>query len=805
MKTKIKSIFPSSGSVMTVVAICLAVSTISQTVAAAKAGATEELSSLQMDLGDRKVVLYPPEIDELNGERITARSALSVALPGKTPVFGAARFSAKTVNKKGKVTLSNIFVEDVTLPQTAEDPVGLKQALNRSLEGAQWVFAAEKFNGRVAPGANSAKQDDFAVAPPKIYYEEQPAVLVLVDGEPILKETADKAYQTVVNTAYFIVYDVADRSYYLKGGKWWYRATDLKKEWIVTAPKDAVRKLADAAFKSGDTETDSNIVALRNPPKIILSTEPAELVVVNGAPDYVSIDGTGLLYIDNTESNVLVDVNSQLFYILLAGRWYASPSIKGPWRFVPPEQLPGDFAKIPASSNARDVLVSVPGTGDAENAALAAAVPEIAAVDRHAVSTTATYDGAPRFERIAGTRVAYATNSNIVVLKINGRYFAVDNGIWFEAASSSGPWIVATVVPDEVQDIPPSAPVYQVRYVYVYDYTPEVVYVGYTPGYYCSYVYRGTVVYGTGYYYRPWWGSVYYPYPVTYGFGVHYNPYTGFWGYPVGVSYGWIGFSWFASPFGFWGPAGYMYGYRHGYYHHAAHGYYHGYRHGYHDGYAAGRAPGYRASIGGRPVHASPYTKAGPAVRPTVRPTNSTRHKFASSNSIGSTSRYKNVQRPSNSAAWQKVGRSQTLSESDVVRRAAKPTNAQTTGKQGVTRSRNSSGQNPSADKQPKGNMFHQTAKPVQQPQGSRPAQTVNRTPSTPPSPTPKQSTEGKGSETKSSEPFRSVKAPASSFQNFRSVDRPVKSNPAPSRAPSRPMPSRPSSSPEQSGGRPRR
>jgi hypothetical protein len=51
--------------------------------------------------------------------------------------------------------------------------------------------------------------------------------------------------------------------------------------------------------------------------------------------------------------------------------------------------------------------------------------------------------------------------------------------------------------------------------VKVYDVTPEVVYVGYTPGYYGSYYYHGAVVYGSGWYYTPWYGPYYYPrYPT---------------------------------------------------------------------------------------------------------------------------------------------------------------------------------------------------------------------------------------------------------------------------------------------------
>jgi hypothetical protein len=102
------------------------------------------------------------------------------------------------------------------------------------------------------------------------------------------------------------------------------------------------------------------------------------------------------------------------------------------------------------------------------------------------------------------------------------------------------------------------------------------------------YVYGPTVIYGTGYYYRPWYGAYYYPRPVTYGFGVHYNPYTG-WSLSFGMTFGgpnaWFHVGWGGYPAhrGWWGPVGYHAGYRHGYYHGRAAGYASGYRRGYYD------------------------------------------------------------------------------------------------------------------------------------------------------------------------------------------------------------------------------
>jgi hypothetical protein len=79
--------------------------------------------------------------------------------------------------------------------------------------------------------------------------------------------------------------------------------------------------------------------------------------------------------------------------------------------------------------------------------------------------------------------------------------------------------------------------VYDVRYVDIYDSTPDVVYVGYLPGYLGCYPSYGTVVYGTGYRYRAWRGrNHYYPHRFTWGFHARYNPWLSRWSF--GFSYG---------------------------------------------------------------------------------------------------------------------------------------------------------------------------------------------------------------------------------------------------------------------------
>jgi hypothetical protein len=237
------------------------------------------------------------------------------------------------------------------------------------------------------------------------------------------------------------------------------------------------------------------------------------------------------------------------------------------------------------------VRTSVPGTEESRDALLEQSIPQTAEVSRADTKIEVNFDGQPKFKRVPDTEVSYAENSDKQVMKIGQKFYAVDNGIWFVSDYPEGPYAVSDKRPEEVDDLPADSPVYNTKYVYVYDSTPTTVFVGYTPGYTHAYVYNGVVVYGTGYNYPYWYGSVYYPRPVTYGFNVHYNPYSG-WGFSVGISSGgWIGWGYHPYYRPYWGPCGYRYGYRGGY----GHGYHSGYHQGYNRGMANGYANGYRA------------------------------------------------------------------------------------------------------------------------------------------------------------------------------------------------------------------
>jgi len=187
------------------------------------------------------------------------------------------------------------------------------------------------------------------------------------------------------------------------------------------------------------------------PARVYVSTSPAELIEIKGEPQYSPIPQTQLVYVTNTDRDIFMDVKGQLFYVLLSGRWFQAKTLQGPWSFVSGATLPREFSRIRPESPKGYVLVSVPGTQQAQEAVIANQIPQTAAVKRSEAKLEVRYDGEPKFAPVPGTSMEYAVNTDSEVIHAEGRYWACRNAVWFTSDSPLGPWQVADFIPAEIR------------------------------------------------------------------------------------------------------------------------------------------------------------------------------------------------------------------------------------------------------------------------------------------------------------------------------------------------------------------
>lgn len=522
---------------------------------------------MRLNTSDGLITIYQPQLRSFDGNQIKARAAVSVVAPGQQePVFGAmwmeSRVSTDRVQRT--VRILDVTVTKVRFPAaggvTAEALTNAMRAYNATQNPV--ILSLDQLTAMLQEvQEEKAAANDLSTAPPRILFVEHPAVLVVYDGQPKMMPVANSQLLRAVNTPFFVVQDPATNTYFLKGASFWYSASNPLGPFQPAGQIPAA--VSALATSSGYQDPQAPIAgAPASAVEVFTATEPTELIWTDGAEEMATIPNTDLLYVTNTPSDVFIDINSQQIYVLLSGRWYTAPNHNGPWTYIPPDKLPADFAKLPPNSEKANVLASVAGTQQAKDAVADTYIPQTAAIDRHNFEQPPVqYDGGPSFQPIENCPVQYCVNTPSSVLLFGGRYYCCYNACWYIASAPTGPWDICTAVPAEIYTIPPSCPDYACRYCYVYESTPDVVYVGYTPGYTGCYRFDHVVVYGTGFHYGGWVGHEYFPRPWTFGFGAHYDGYSNHWGFEIGRIHSngewWFGARARDAVGGFFGHGGY--------------------------------------------------------------------------------------------------------------------------------------------------------------------------------------------------------------------------------------------------------
>lgn len=571
---------------LVVSAVCVAQTPASQP-SAAKQPVDSHVWPRTFTKGQDTVVLYQPQVDSWKDHaKIRFRAAFSVTQgDSNTTEYGVAAVQGDTmIDDTARTVLITHLDVAVRFPNMDEAKAApLKAIVKDCLPSLNYLDISLDQVISYMHDTASVKKVDVNLAPPPIFYSDVPAILINYIGQPQFKPVGETQVMFAVNTNWELLLDLASGNYYLLVGNSWMTTADpLNGPW--TAAGQLPASLGTLPDGANWDNVKKNIPGkpLGTVPKVFTSTQPAELIVTQGGPEYSPVPGTRLMYVSNPTMPLFWDMLEQNFYYLVAGRWFRAGELTGPWSAAS-TNLPADFAKIPADGPMGFVLSAVPSTQEARDAVMLASIPHKATINIENTTINVTYDQEPKFVPIEGTEMTYAVNTAYQVIGVNGKYYCCHNGVWFVSNSPTGPWAVCTAVPAAIYTIPPTCPVYNCTYVVMYGTTPTTVTYGYTAGYSGEYVAaNGAMMFGAGYllgsavayngyYYLPpcyysYGCGVYYSYayggfyrwgPWWYGphggcgWGAYYNPATGAWG-RAGYAYGPAGAHWGAQGYNPW-------------------------------------------------------------------------------------------------------------------------------------------------------------------------------------------------------------------------------------------------------------
>jgi hypothetical protein len=226
------------------------------------------------------------------------------------------------------------------------------------------------------------------------------------------------------------------------------RAADYQKVLERRLPRDVARisldrvqaALAVTEAQRGGAATPQSVK--NDPPRVIFSTAPALLVLVDGKPVRRQVEGTSITLhrVVNSWALILVDQKGGKHYLRAVGRWFEAGTLDGPWAVAVRPHAALDAAMQTVERSQRVNLLDDPGPG--VKAAVARGVVPAVYVSTVPAELIQT-EGRPDYEPIEGTDLLHVRNSsaNIVLDPADQRHYVLLSGRWFRSASlAEGPW-----------------------------------------------------------------------------------------------------------------------------------------------------------------------------------------------------------------------------------------------------------------------------------------------------------------------------------------------------------------------------
>ena len=197
-----------------------------------------------------------------------------------------------------------------------------------------------------------------------------------------------------------------------------------------------------------------------NPPRIIFSTTPAVLAIIDGNPT-LRPSADNLQKVINTRALILFDSSKSTYYLALMDGWVEAPTIQGPWnpaKHAPTKSL--DNIRQGAETNNQNQPLGNPQQS-LQDAYDQGEAPSIY------ISTTPAEllvtEGEPQYSQLPGTSLSYVSNtgSDIFLDSTNQTYYILLGGRWFQTSSlQNGPWtyVSGASLPPDFAKIPTYSP-----------------------------------------------------------------------------------------------------------------------------------------------------------------------------------------------------------------------------------------------------------------------------------------------------------------------------------------------------------
>ena len=256
--------------------------------------------------------IHQPQVASwANQKLMTFYAAVSYAAkPGDKPALGTIKAESDT-----KVSVSERLVDFSVLRVTESNFPSLTKPQIQEIVGEVTkgivqqgrVIALDRVLASVDRSQIIPKNVEGVKAnPPAVFFSKTPAVMVNIDEDPIRSPVAGTDLKYAINTNWDLFEYGSAKTFYLRHDSTWLKATSLEGPWTRPARSRRASRSSRPTRTGPRSRRRSRARSCRRArcPCVFVSTKPAELIMLKGEPSYLLVEGTSLLWVSNTESDV---------------------------------------------------------------------------------------------------------------------------------------------------------------------------------------------------------------------------------------------------------------------------------------------------------------------------------------------------------------------------------------------------------------------------------------------------------------------------------------------------------------------
>jgi hypothetical protein len=246
-----------------------------------------------IEAGEATFILQQLQTDRSSGRGLEGRAAVTVRRKGdREPTYGVVFFRARAEASGSLVNLEGIEITKGSFPWERDGGAALLALFRVHAPRAASLPLASVMSSPAVALSPRAVPTPPSKPEPRVFSAPGPAILVLVDGDYVIRPVPDTKILRVVNTRSLLLQDAATSRFYLPMGSEWLVASAPNGKWSVAKKIpggfDAVRKGAAAETGvetySHPGEAINGLLRAGKAPAVFVSTTPAVLASKAGKP-----------------------------------------------------------------------------------------------------------------------------------------------------------------------------------------------------------------------------------------------------------------------------------------------------------------------------------------------------------------------------------------------------------------------------------------------------------------------------------------------------------------------------------------